>query len=298
MDSPEFKDLLDGLSDGVYFVDVERRITYWNKAAENISGYSADEVLGNCCMDNLLRHVDEDGTSLCLVQCPLAKTIQSGTPHSGNLYLHHKEGHRVPVSVRVSPIRNQQGKIVGAVEIFNDNSTTHAALRRLKALENEVLVDPVTRLPNRRWINIQLQARLQEYERYRWMFGLLFLDIDHFKEFNDTYGHQAGDLILAAVGKTLAGSQRESDFTGRWGGEEFLAIIPHANLEVMHSLANRFRILVATSSIRFEGNLLKVTISVGGTLIQPSDSLDSLLGRVDRLMYQSKNEGRNRVTID
>jgi diguanylate cyclase (GGDEF)-like protein/PAS domain S-box-containing protein len=297
MEDLPFKELLDNLSDGVYFVDRERRITYWNQAAETISGYSKEDVLDNYCMNNLLRHVDEEGMSLCLTHCPLSKTIQDGNSHSAEIYLHHKEGHRVPVSVRVSPIRNSQGEIVGAVEIFSDSSTNHAAFQRLRELEKEALVDALTGLPNRRWLEMMLRSRYQEFDRYQWKFGVLFMDVDHFKQVNDLHGHQAGDLLLKAVAKTLSGSQREYDFTGRWGGEEFLAIIPHADGEILNRIANRFRTLVEKCSIPYSGQILKVTISIGGSLIQPAESMELLLQRADELLYESKRQGRNRITI-
>jgi diguanylate cyclase (GGDEF)-like protein/PAS domain S-box-containing protein len=281
------EELLENLSDGVYFVDRERRITYWNKAAEAISGYSKEDVLGNYCMNNLLRHMDEEGTSLCLTHCPLSKTIQDGNSHSANIYLHHKEGHRVPVSVRVSPIRDSRGEIVGAVEIFTDNSTNHAAFQRLRELEKEALVDALTGLPNRRWLEMMLRSRYQEFDRYQWKFGVLFMDVDHFKQINDLHGHPAGDLVLKAVAKTLSGSQREYDFT----------IIPHADGDTLNRIAHRFRTLVEKCNIPHSSQILKVTISVGGSLIQPAEPIELLLQRADELLYESKRNGRNRTTI-
>ena len=99
-----YRELLDNLYEGVYYVDRQRRITFWNKAAETITGYSRREVLGHKCFQNLLKHVDDQGVSLCLSACPLAQTIQDGQPRSTSVYLHHKDGHRLPVAVRVAPL--------------------------------------------------------------------------------------------------------------------------------------------------------------------------------------------------
>ena len=92
--------LLDSLFDGVYFVDLDRRITYWNAGAERISGYLRSEVVGSCCADNLLRHIDTEGHKLCQDGCPLAATMRDGKTRESSVYLHHKFGHRVPVLVR------------------------------------------------------------------------------------------------------------------------------------------------------------------------------------------------------
>ncbi|HEY6837725.1 MAG TPA: PAS domain S-box protein, partial [Geobacteraceae bacterium] len=121
-----FRKLLDNLYDGVYFVDRDRLITYWNKGAERISGYTAEEVMGKSCKDSLLVHMDDKGTILCLAGCPLAATMEDRKERRAEVYLHHKDGHRVPVVVRVAPIPDRAGKIIGAVEIFSENSTRMA----------------------------------------------------------------------------------------------------------------------------------------------------------------------------
>lgn len=289
-----YQELLDNLYDGVYYVDRQRRITFWNKAAENITGYSREEVLGQKCSDNLLRHVDDQGVSLCLGSCPLAHTIKDGNSRSASVYLHHKGGHRLPVSVRVTPIRNNTGRIIGAVEVFSDNSEKVAALQRLQELENMAYLDPLTGIANRKYLEIFLEARFNELKRHGWSFGLIFADIDHFKRVNDNCGHQVGDLVLQMVATTLAKNCRSFDLVGRWGGEEFLCVLSHlGKLQELKVIAERFRYLVANSSLRKDDNRITVTISLGATLARPDDSIEALTQRADRLLYRSKNAGRN-----
>lgn len=110
-------------------------ISPWNRGAETITGYRASDVLGVRCFDNLLRHVDDEGTSLCFCGCPLSAALQDGCPRSTEVFLHHRDGHRVPVRVRVAPIRDEAGAIVGALEVFTDESTRVAAIRRAEELE-------------------------------------------------------------------------------------------------------------------------------------------------------------------
>ena len=104
----EMMRLLDEVAEGVYFTDAQRRITFWNKAAERISGYSRKEVLGRKCSENLLIHVDGRGRSLCQGLCPLARTLKDCKARQTGIFLHHKQGHRVPVKVRVYPLRNEK----------------------------------------------------------------------------------------------------------------------------------------------------------------------------------------------
>lgn len=115
------RDILDQMYDGVYLVDTSRSILYWNQGAERISGFRADEVLGKRCSDNILMHVTDDGTNLCLNGCPLAATMEDGQLRESEIYLHHKEGHRVPVLVRTAPLRDAGGKTIGGAEVFSDN---------------------------------------------------------------------------------------------------------------------------------------------------------------------------------
>ena len=113
--APSFYErLLDSLHDGVYFVNTERTIQYWNKGAELLTGYLASEVVGRSCYDNILAHVNEQGCGLCMNRCPLAATIADGVRRESEIYLRHKLGHRVPISVRVAPISNEEGRVVGA----------------------------------------------------------------------------------------------------------------------------------------------------------------------------------------
>lgn len=106
---------------GIYFIDRDRTIVYWNKGAERITGYSSSDVLNRGSADNILVHVDEEVNSLCTRICPLACTVVDGNERSTDVYLHHKKAHRIPVTVNIVPITDAEGKIIGAVETFRDN---------------------------------------------------------------------------------------------------------------------------------------------------------------------------------
>ena len=296
IDSDFSKTILENLYEGVYFVDCDRKILYWNKGAENITGYTSFEVIGKRCSDNITQ-VDDSGVQLCMTTCPLAKTVADSIPRETNLYIRHKKGHRVPALVRTAILQDSQGQIVGAVEIFNDNSPKLAITQRIKELEKMALLDSLTELANRRYIELNLQTNLEEMHRYGRPFGILFMDIDRFKKINDTHGHDIGDKILIMVSNTFIQNVRASDIVGRWGGEEFLAIIPNINEEQLYSTANKLRVLVEQSGFSIDSGIVQVTISIGATLAQPKDTTETLLERADKLLYYSKANGRNRVSI-
>lgn len=292
-----YKSLLDNLYDGVYFVDRHRRITYWNKGAERLTGYKSSDVVGRHCADNILKHVDDNGSQLCKGLCPLSKTITTGSVHEAEVYLHHKDGHRVPVLVRLAPIHDGSGQIIGAVEVFSDNTSRVTAIKRVEALQGIAFLDALTGVGNRRYTEMNLQSRLEELRRYGWPFAVLFVDIDHFKRFNDKYGHNMGDEVLKTTAKTIVGSLRSFDFLGRWGGEEFLAIIENVDQIQVYGVANKLRALVEQSALPVGLEKVRLTISIGATVAQKDDTIESIISRADRLLYLSKSSGRNLASI-
>lgn len=291
-----FRTLLRNLSDGVYFVDRHRVVQYWNLAAERISGYSEAEVVGKSCMDDILVHVDTAGTSLCKGRCPLAATMADGQERINRVYLRHKEGHRLPVRVSTAAIRDDSGSIVGGVETFHDDSAMVAALEEVEHLTELSLICPLTSLGNRRYCEETLARRLAEAQRNQTLCGFMLFDVDHFKNINDRYGHPAGDIVLKMVARTLQSDLRPYDFAGRWGGEEFLLIMPNLKPMELESVAERLRVLVERASRKLSENRLTVTVSGGATLSGIDDTPASVVARIDTLLYDSKRNGRNRIT--
>ena len=293
-----YKQIVDNLEEGVYIVDLARRITYWNGGAERLTGYTAEEVVGRSCSDNLLIHVNDSGECLCLTGCPLSATMTSGQPNDSRIYLHHKNGHRVPVRIRAMPVRDTTGRIVGGVETFVDVSRQLAVEQHLEDLRQLAMLDDLCGLPNRRYVEIIARSRFEEYKRYQWPLGVIFSDIDRFKAVNDTYGHAAGDLVLRMVAKTLISASRTSDVVGRIGGEEFLAVVAKVDTEQLLRIAERCRHLVQQSKVQIDGVDIGVTISSGVTLATATDTVETLISRADSLMYSAKNAGRNRMSTD
>ncbi len=292
-----FRDVLDNLHDGVYFIDCQRRITYWSKGAERIAGYGSTDVIGRKCADNLLCHINGEGKSICESLCPLAKSIEDGQTREAEIYLRHANGHRVPVLVRAAPLRDDSGQIVGAVETFSDNSARLAARRHVDQLRQEAESDALTGVGNRRHVERKLQLCLTGIQPTGPSFGLLFVDIDHFKTVNDIYGHDVGDRVLKMVAETMHHSLRASDCLARWGGEEFVVVIQEIDREQLLAIANKLRALVANSFFSVGPDKVQVTISIGATFGQVGDTIETIVQRADQLLYQSKLSGRNQVSF-
>lgn len=290
-----YKSMLDNTYEGIYFVDNERKISFWNKAAELITGYSSEDVIGKYCYKNILDHVDGAGNHLCMSGCPLHDTIQDGIAREAEVFLRHKNGHRIPVSVRVISLM-ENDKIVGAVELFVDSTQKQEEIRKVEIYKTLALKDQLTGLPNRRYIESFLESKLSEFMSFQIPFGVLFIDVDDFKNFNDTYGHDTGDEVLKMVASTCSGLTRSTDLFGRQGGDEFVAVLTGSNEATISMVSESMRRLV--SEYVFSDKDIHVSISIGSTLVKIEDSVTGILKRADSLLYQSKQCGRNRVTFE
>ncbi|MFQ9639578.1 MAG: PAS domain S-box protein, partial [Eisenbergiella sp.] len=180
--------IINNMTDGVYLVDLERRILFWNKAAETITGYCADEIVGRQCQDNLLNHIDEEGRPLCITGCPLFSAIIDGKQRREHVFVRHKDGYRIPILVNIFPLK-KDGEIIGAIEIFSQNSPTIYEDNLVEHLSEIAMHDTLTKLPNRRYLESFLDYKLNEYQRFGRLFAVLFADIDDFSHFNNEYGH-------------------------------------------------------------------------------------------------------------
>ena len=298
METPQLiKTLLDNLFEGVYIVDRQRRIQYWNRGAERLTGYRESEVAGQCCSDNILMHVNEQANLLCQNRCPLAATMRDGKERKSNLYLLHKKGYRMPVQIRVAPLRDDEGHITGAIQSFQDNTAEMAALRQLRESELPALTCSLTNVANRTYTERVLRQRVQEFNQEGGRLAVLFMAIDGFDGINEAHGHKAGDKVLSITARTLANGMRSCDLLGRWGSERFVAIVPNVKSSEIETIANTLRVMVEKSNYAIPGQTLSITVSIGAACAQSGDSPDALISRAKELLQASKQKGQNRVTI-
>ncbi|MBN2887552.1 MAG: GGDEF domain-containing protein, partial [Chromatiaceae bacterium] len=164
-----------------------------------------------------------------------------------------------------------------------------------KNLQLEALstTDWLTKISNRIKLESDFSAQLDRARHFGTSFAVLLCDVDYFKRINDTFGHQAGDQVLVELAGLLKSTMRQSDQVGRWGGEEFMLILPETSLDAALTLAERLRLLVSQHS--FPGGAASVTISVGVSAYRADDTQESLTERADQALYRAKSEGRNRV---
>ena len=289
--------IIDKITDGVYCVDTERRIMYWNKAAEMITGYTKEEMIGRSCFDSQLDHIDKKGRPLCNLLCPLVGTIFDGQERHEQVLLKNKNGHRIPVIVNTYPLE-LGGKTIGAIEIFQDCIAPTYDDKIIDELTEAAMHDELTGMPNRTYLNNFLIYKLKESRRFIRPFVLLFADIDNFRDFNNRYGHIEGDRILQSIARKLRTRARKDDLIGRWGGEEIIGIFSGAEDIDEKIIGDKFKSWIDEVEELYKGEKLHVTVSVGVTAVRREDTLETLIGRADKLMYISKKTGKNKVTTD
>lgn len=267
---------LDYLLEGSYLVDSNRVITAWNQAAEELTGYKAEETIGRGCDDNFLKHVTAKGESLCKGACPLAQTLVDGQKREALVYLHHKQGHRIPVSIRVIPIYDKTGKVVGAQELFLINIQT-ATSERLKTLARAAYIDQITGIFNKTYLDNKLKSLLTTHTQSPDnLFSLLTFELDNLREVNEEYGPTAGNVALQVIARTLLANISYGDVAARWYGGRFVVMISVDNKSSLLNWAHKLKALIEQSTIpEYEAARLKIL--VGGTAVREKD----LLGRIE-----------------
>lgn len=285
--------IFENASDGVYCIDRERRILYWSKKSEEITGYEAEKVLGRRCQDDILKHVDDKGSELCLEKCPLVKAMEKGTVQTEEIFLHHREGYRVPAIVVGIPVVGESGDVVGAIELFREKAEKSFLENEIEQLRRLAFVDELTQVLNRRGLEYYLKMKLSEVERFDRIIGVLFIDLDDFKSINDRFGHHVGDKVLQFVAGTLKKNLRISDLVARYGGDEFVAVVELKEQKEIEEIAERLKNLIAASYIVENDQIVRVTASIGGVVVKERRDVDEILKRSDELQYESKKKGGN-----
>jgi PAS domain S-box-containing protein/diguanylate cyclase (GGDEF)-like protein len=279
--NPEiYQAVLENLPMGVYLTDRKRQIVFWNESAHRLTGYLGQEVIGRFCPDNILMHCDENQVALCGGECPLALAMQDGQTREDNIFLRHKDGQRIPVRVHAIPIRDESGVVIGAAELFEERSFRGAEMR-CPHVPVGASLDGVTDIPDRAATLEGLGAALEHFAVSRQPFGVLSIAIDGVDHLRRTSGGQALNAVLYAVAQTLLIGVRPHDLVGRWREDRFAALVACPAVEGLLSCAERLRRLVSLASVPWWGDRLSVTVTMGGTMVRPDDTVESLLGRAE-----------------
>ena len=182
-------------------------------------------------------------------------------------------------------------------EVKRANKVINSLQEKIKTLEENSTLDPLTKVFNRRSLDKYLQNICKKGD-LRHEMHFLMIDVDDFKQINDTYGHVAGDKILIFIANLLRKTLRDGDKIFRYGGEEFVIILNRINEDACEQIAKRILKLVSTNNLIYKGTTLHVTVSMGATTYQKGDTPETLIERADRALYKSKNNGKNQLNIE
>jgi diguanylate cyclase (GGDEF)-like protein/PAS domain S-box-containing protein len=291
----QYRSMFDYFHEGIYIVDQDRKIIYFNKEASNISGFSHEETIETLYDQNILNHIDEKGNTLKQAHQRLISSKTRRDYSDYHVYLKHKEGYRVKVHVRTIPIEENK-KIVAIIEVFKETSSKNHILLDMNQDQMDVFIDPLTELFNRHFYHKNM-LQIISLKIPNHVVGLLFLDIDNFKKFNDTYGHQLGDQMLRIVSKTILNSIGSSDYAIRYGGEEIIIVCTKKTREDLIKEAEKIRVMIENSVLKIDDLTLNATVSIGATIYQSKEPISSLIERADQAMYQAKKTGKNKVVF-
>jgi diguanylate cyclase (GGDEF)-like protein/PAS domain S-box-containing protein len=279
------QDLIDLLPDAIYIKDARSRLVMVNATAVRLRGMSREALIGLNAMD-LAPRPGVGETSLAEDQLVLqgqevVKEEQSVLPVTG------EECFRVVVKRRCFDVDGQPV----VVSIQHYVTEWRQAERELKRLAQE---DALTGIANRRCFSAEAERAMHAAERHGGALALLLVDVDLFKRVNDEHGHNVGDEVLVELARRLRDVLRKSDLGGRWGGEEFIALL-HGTPQAALEFAERLRRAVADTPFATSAGPLSITLSGGCAGLRAGDTLSTLVGRADEALYRAKEQGRNRV---
>lgn len=311
-----FRMLAENMADIVWRADAQMRFTYINKADENLRGFTREEVIGTSIRDNLTP------AGLALLEKifhrrrELEMSSTQGVALEYEFPMRHKNGSEIWVEISSVPIYGSDGNIKGYQGVGRDVSErrqyeaqllqSHQQLEKQlnqvaeekSALQELATRDPLTGIYNRRYLDSVLSRELVRAKRDAKPLAIIMMDLDHFKKVNDQYGHTAGDEVLKALAELLKKGARESDFICRYGGEEFVAVMPSISADQAFERVESWRKQLEEMSIFASDFSIRVTLSAGIALFpEHGENPGELLTRADEMLYKSKQAGRNRITV-
>ena len=293
--APLFQErLIDHMDDAAIFLDVTMRIIRWNQGAERLTGMPADAAYLRNWVPSMLHLRDEHGCMIRDEQCPMAYALKTNTPWAGRLNLRGGNGDVVMVNVRAVPVSGEDGTTQGLVVLIHDISHETSLQEHCETLRDIATRDPLTQLSNRAEFDRLFDVFVATHADNKHPCSLIITDIDHFKQVNDNYGHQAGDDVIRSFAALMRGSCRAGDIVARYGGEEFVMLCADCDSATVARRAEQLRIAFARAAHEAMGGK-KSTASFGVTEIQPGDTPDTMLRRADRALLMAKEEGRNKV---
>ena len=286
-----FESMLMSLNDGIIATDEYGRIIHMNYMAEKLTGWRRSEAEGLAVDDVFVAYIDQAGDRLAISPTGVVKkSIATDLPQ--DVILRTGRTPEIYIGGKVTPGLSSDGTDTGMVLTFHDITFER---KRQRELENMSYRDPLTDLYNRRFFEERIEYEMTRSIRHNESLSLILFDIDRFKNINDTWGHPVGDEVLKQITDVAKRTVREVDLLVRFGGEEFLILMPHTDLRGAIVAAEKLRKVFESTNIPAIG---VVTASFGVAEYNRKENFTGWYRRLDAAMYKAKNEGRNKVAIN
>jgi diguanylate cyclase (GGDEF)-like protein/PAS domain S-box-containing protein len=289
-----YKKLLESMQDAVVFIDTSLRIVLWNRAAERLTGIAATSVECKHWSPTLVSLRDEKGMLFVDQDCPVIQAGKLGVQTLRRLSLAGRSGTQVEIDAHMVPVVGKNGLAQGVALLMHDASSQVTLEQRVQTLHEKATRDSLTQVANRAEFDRMLASCVESHLDRRLPCSLILCDLDHFKQVNDTYGHQAGDEVLISFSAMLRRHCRSGDLVSRYGGEEFVLLCPDCDNSTATRRAEEIRAELAEMPLMALAGK-NVTSSFGVTELQLGDTPETMLRRADRALYQAKENGRNTV---
>lgn len=271
------RSVLENLPIGVYVLDRDQRVRFWNREAEQITGYLAQEVMGKVCGESL-PHCDPEGQVLGGDDCSITTTLREGRALQNHVFTLHKQGHRLAVQIRTLPLIDDD-LLVKGVAIAFEEATSDSMAESYGALMCGCL-DPLTGVSSRRMTKAVLSENLVELEETHGGLSLLRIRILGLQELSLRYGADSSAVFLRTSVQTIRHSLRAEDFLGRWGEDEFLAMLPTGSPVKVAAISELISQQISQSEILWWGERLRLRAEVEWIIAGPGDQLETLLSRM------------------
>ena len=286
--------LFNSMQDGVVFVDANLQIIRWNASAERLTNIPASSVIQKQWLPSLVGMRNELQKAIPDEDCPVAHAIRMGIQSTRRLTVACRSGQYFAVEVNVMPVVACDGTTQGATIVLRDKSSETDLEERVQSLHIRATRDPLTKIHNRAEFDRTHTYFVHEHLNHSQPCSLIIADIDHFKQVNDTFGHQAGDKALVNFAAHLQRLCRQGDLVARYGGEEFVMLCADCDNATAASRAEQIRReLAEIPQPALQGK--RLTASFGVTEVQIGDTPETMLRRADRAVYKAKEMGRNTV---
>ncbi len=294
IDADLLKKILECVDDGVCLLDRENRVLYWNHGAEHITGYLAQEVFGRHCRKDLSLCHDREGGQVPEATCPLTTIQENGKPRECTIYLRHRDGHRVPVRMRVHAILDGQGQVTGVAEVFARLSARGRT--ELATAARHGGHDGLTGALNREYGEMLLTHELASMKRFGLASAWIRADVDGLELLARQFGHGMVESVMRMIAQTIDANLNPYDALVRWDASGFRIMVRHAVEERVAELARNLSVMIRTSQVQWWGQDHDVEVTIAGVMTDPEDSVTTLEQRAAEAIGRARTEdGRGRV---